>query len=398
MNNKKISIVKTSICSFILGIMAISNAHASVSSILIDAETGKVLSESNADERRYPASLTKLMTLYITFDALENGIIKWDDKLPVSRKAANMAPSKIGVKAGEKISVKDAVMALIVKSANDCAVVLAEALGYSEENFAKTMTHVAKELGMKDTTFYNASGLPNRNQKTTARDMALLGGALYHHFPQYYKLFSTRKFTYKGRTIYTHNHLLKNFKGADGMKTGFTNAAGFNIVTSAHRDGNRVIAVTMGHRMLKQRDKKVASLMEKGLQKLALNQTQEEIKVAQEQNSYKNEVKEQIADNSLTVNNSNEIYNWGVQVGAFSNYAKARNYAQNIKEKIASQSEQTIVDVEPIQNGGAVVYRSKIIGFEKKEAKNLCNHLKKSHKSCIVITVNNSELTLANKL
>ncbi len=398
MEHKMAFSLKASILSFLFCLCLTSNVCASVSSIIIDANTGKVLSESNADERRYPASLTKLMTLYITFDALENGIIKWEDKLPVSRKAANMSPSKIGVKAGEKISVKNAVMALIVKSANDCAVVLAEALGYSEENFAKTMTHVAKELGMKNTTFYNASGLPNKKQKSTARDMALLGAALYHHFPQYYKLFSTKKFTYKGRTIYTHNHLLKNFKGADGMKTGFTNAAGFNIVTSAQRDGNRVIAVTMGHRMLKQRDKKVASMMENGLQKLALNKTQSDIMLANNQNNYKEDVKEQIADNALTATQSNEIYNWGVQVGAFSNYAKARNYAQNIKEEVAKISEQTIIDVEPIETSGAIVYRSKLIGFDKNEAKDLCNQLKKTHKSCIVITVNNKELTLANKL
>lgn len=398
MNCRMTNIFRALICALMLTVYASSNAKASVSSIMIDAESGEILSESNADELRYPASLTKLMTLYITFDALEKGIIKWDDKLPVSRRAANMSPSKIGVRRGEKIKVSDAVMALIVKSANDCAVVLAEGLGYSEENFAKTMTKVAHELGMKNTTFYNASGLPNRKQKTTARDMALLGAALYHHFPQYYKLFSTKKFTYKGHSFYTHNHLLKKFEGADGMKTGFTNAAGYNIVTSAERNGHRVIAVTMGHRIMKQRDKKVASMMESGLQKLALNNQAEETKlIADAQSDMQKDAHEEIANNSLSTTQSNEIDSWGIQIGAFSNYAKARNYALDIKNELIKKADDKTIDVEPYQTGSAVVYRSKIIGFDKKEAKNICNRLQKSHKSCIVIAASKTELTLANR-
>ncbi len=398
MNCRMTNIFRTLICALMLTVYASSNAKASVSSIMIDAESGEILSESNADELRYPASLTKLMTLYITFDALEKGIIKWDDKLPVSRRAANMSPSKIGVRRGEKIKVSDAVMALIVKSANDCAVVLAEGLGYSEENFAKTMTQVAHELGMENTTFYNASGLPNKKQKTTARDMALLGAALYHHFPQYYKLFATKKFTYQGRTVYTHNHLLKKFEGADGMKTGFTNAAGYNIVTSAERNGHRVIAVTMGHRIMKQRDKKVASMMESGLQKLALNsQVEETNMVADAQDNMQKEAHEEIANNSLSTAQSNEIDTWGIQIGAFSNYAKARNYALDIKNELIKKADDKTIDVEPYQTGSAVVYRSKIIGFDKKEAKNICNRLQKSHKSCIVIAASKTELTLANR-
>ena len=372
-----------------------NKAYASVSSIMIDAESGEILSENNADERRYPASLTKLMTLYITFDALEKGIIKWDDKLPVSRTAANRSPSKIGVRAGEKIKVGDAVMALIVKSANDCATVLAEGLGYSEANFAKTMTKVAHELGMKNTTFYNASGLPNKKQKTTARDMALLGAALYHHFPQYYKLFSSKKFTYKNHTIYTHNHLLKTFEGADGMKTGFTNAAGYNIVTSAERNGHRVIAVTMGHRIMKQRDKKVAAMMEQGLQKLALNTHNEPSTLIASQQA---DSEQELASNSLSATNSNDNKAWGIQIGAFSNYAKARNYAQDIKDEIIKQADNKKIDIEPYQTGAAVIYRSKILGFEKDEAKNICNRLQKNHKSCIVVAAQKSEITIANKL
>ncbi len=399
---KTISFLRTGLCAVTMVIAVSHNVQASVSSILIDAETGEVLSSSAADTLRYPASLTKLMTLYITFDALEKGIIKMDDQLPVSRHAANMAPSKLGLKPGEKIKVRDAVMAVVVKSANDCASVLAEGLGYSEENFAKTMTKVAHELGMKNTSFYNASGLPNKKQKTTARDMALLGAAMYHHFPQYYKLFASKKFTYKGRTIYTHNYLLKTFEGADGMKTGFTNAAGYNIVTSAARDGNRVIAVTMGHNSAKLRDKKVAALMNQGLKKLAMNTKVDNANMyaAIEQPLQSNSFEEPAAEVAANDNAAGqEVYTetWGIQIGAFSNYAKARNYALNIKKEVARKDAQKTVDIEPYQKGAAIIYRSKIIGFEKNEAKNICNKLKKSNKSCIVVAAIKSEITLANK-
>jgi len=383
--NRKFNIctgLKYIFAACLLSCALVSGAHASVSSIIIDAETGDVLSSSNADSLRYPASLTKLMTLYITFNALDKGLIKFEDKLPVSRNAANRSPSKLGLKKGETITVRDAVLALIVKSANDCATVLAEGLGYSEENFAKTMTEVAQELGMKNTTFKNASGLPNRAQKTTARDMALLGAAMYHHFPEYYKLFATKKFTYNGRTYYTHNHLLKSFEGADGMKTGFTNAAGYNIVTSAERDGHRVIAVTMGHNTIRQRDTKVASLMKKGLQKLAMSDHIEA------PNLYANADTHTYGEPSLieaaTVADEAPASDvWAVQIGAFSNYAKARNYAISVKKQLKMAGAE--IYIEPAQKGSAVIYRSKLVGFEKNEADKTCNSLKKSNKSCIVI-------------
>lgn len=394
--NRKFNIctgLKYIFAACLLSCALVSGAHASVSSIIIDAETGDVLLSSNADSLRYPASLTKLMTLYITFNALDKGLIKFEDKLPVSRNAANRSPSKLGLKKGETITVRDAVLALIVKSANDCATVLAEGLGYSEENFAKTMTEVAQELGMKNTTFKNASGLPNRAQKTTARDMALLGAAMYHHFPEYYKLFATKKFTYNGRTYYTHNHLLKSFEGADGMKTGFTNAAGYNIVTSAERDGHRVIAVTMGHNTIRQRDTKVASLMKKGLQKLAMSDHIEA------PNLYANADTHTYGEPSLieaaTVADEAPASDvWAVQIGAFSNYAKARNYAISVKKQLKMAGAE--IDIEPAQKGSAVIYRSKLVGFEKNEADKTCNSLKKSNKSCIVIASSeNQQLVMA---
>ena len=366
--NQLFSSLKCAVAACSLAFLLSVPAKASTSSIIIDADSGEILSSSAADQLRYPASLTKVMTLYITFDALEKGLIRMDDKLPVSRNAANRSPSKLGLRAGEKISVRDAIMALVIKSANDCATVLAEGLGYSEENFAKTMTKVARELGMKNTTFKNASGLPNRAQKTTARDMALLGAAMYHHFPQYYKLFSAKKFTYKGKTYYTHNHLLKSFEGADGMKTGFTNAAGFNIITSAERNGNRVIAVTMGHDTAKLRDRKVAKLMNMGLEKLAAANhnnaasakflTAEKNKVAASKTFAAAQNGASELDQQQTPENS-----WAIQIGAFSNYAKARNYALAVRQEITRRYRDKNINIQPYQKGSAVIYRSQLVGF-----------------------------------
>ena len=373
-----------------------SEAEASTSSITIDATSGEVLSSSSADTLRYPASLTKVMTLYITFGALKEGILKLDDQLPVSRQAANRSPSKLGLRAGSTIDVKTCIMAVIVKSANDCATVLAEGLGYSEENFAQSMTRIARELGMKNTTFKNASGLPNKQQKTTARDMAILAAAMYHHFPQYYKWFSAKKFSYNGQTIYTHNHILKNFEGADGLKTGYIRAAGYNIITSAERNGHRVIAVTMGHSTARARDKKVAQMMNSGLTKLALN---DKVNTANmyaqlEEKDISVEPKQKLA---ALHKNTQDNKVWDIQVGAFSNYTKARNYALEIKKRASRNLADKPIDIEPVSTGSAIIYRSKITGFAKNEADKACNNLKKSNKSCIVVAQKeNKQLILAH--
>ena len=364
------------------------------SSILLDAHNGEILYSERADLVRYPASLTKLMTLYITFEALEKGLIKMDDEFAVSRTAANRSPSRLGLKAGSKIKVETAILATIVKSANDCATVLAEGLGYSEAEFAKHMTEVGKTLGMKHTVFKNASGLPNRQQVTTARDMAILGAALYHHFPQYYPLFSTKKFDYDGKTFYSHNYLLKSFDGADGMKTGYTAAAGFNIVTSAERNGNRVILVTMGHKDLKSRDRAAGQIMEKGLQKLAANHNVEPQTVYAKLDDMTQfstiKAQEEIAREKIAAAapaatgaepESDQI--WAVQIGAFSNYAKARIYALKVKRGDPTLKNKE-VEIEPVSTASAIVYRSKLVNFSKSDAKTFCKDLKKENKSCIV--------------
>ena len=254
----------------LLGLTAFSANASNTSSIVIDAKTGNVLYSDNAETLRYPASLTKLMTLYITFNALETGKLKMTDKLKVSHTAASRSPSKLGMPVGSYIDVKTLIQALIVKSANDCATVLAEALSPTERDFAVLMTKTAHKLGMYRTTFKNASGLPNSQQKTTAKDLAILGAAIYHHFPQYYHLFSITQFTYNNTTYKTHNYLLNDSLGTDGMKTGYTAASGFNILTSAQQGNYRVIAVTLGHKKVKQRDESISKMME-----ISLNHIQE---------------------------------------------------------------------------------------------------------------------------
>jgi len=237
--------------------------------IVLDAQTGQVLRELNPDVVTYPASLTKMMTLYLTFEALNQGRLRLDQFLPVSGTAASRAPSKLGLVPGESITVRDLILGVVTKSANDAAVVLAEALGGSEWGFAQQMTAKARQLGMMQTVYYNASGLPEPSQRTTARDVARLALALYHQFPREYRYFATREFDFRGETVHSHNHLLDWYDGADGIKTGYVNASGFNLAASAVRDGRRLLGVIMGGRSWRSRDKQMASLLDQGFAYIA---------------------------------------------------------------------------------------------------------------------------------
>jgi D-alanyl-D-alanine carboxypeptidase len=236
-------------------------------SIVVDAKTGKVLHQSNADARRYPASLTKMMTLYLLFEAIERNEMSMTTRLKVSERAAAQPPSKLGLKAGDTIAVKDAILAVVTRSANDVAAVIAENLAGTEAAFASRMTSTARSIGMRNTTFRNASGLPDSGQISTARDMATLGRAIQERFPEYYKFFSTRSFTWKGHKIGNHNRLLGRVAGVDGIKTGYTRASGFNLVTSVARDKRHVVAVVLGGKTGKSRDAHMASLIDKNFRK-----------------------------------------------------------------------------------------------------------------------------------
>ena len=242
-------------------------------SIVVDANSGAVLQATNADNLRHPASLTKIMTLYLLFERLEAGKIKMSTELSVSPHAAAQAPSKLGLTPGDTITVETAIRAIVTKSANDVAVVVAEALGGSEDHFASMMTAKARELGMMHTVYRDASGLPNDEQITTARDMAILGRAIQDRFPQYYHYFSTRYFEWRGRMVRNHNHLLGSIPGVDGIKTGYIHDSGFNIITSVRRHGRHIVAVVFGGRTASARDARMRGLIEGTINVAAIKRT-----------------------------------------------------------------------------------------------------------------------------
>ena len=243
------------------------------SSIVVDANSGNVLQANAADGSRHPASLTKIMTLYLLFERLESGKIAIDDDLKVSEHASEQAPTKLGLKPGQTIEVEDAIKGLVTRSANDAAVTIAEAIGGSEENFAKLMTRKARALGMSKTVYRNASGLPDDDQVTTARDQSILGRSIQDRFPKYYKYFATNDFRYRGNVIRNHNHLLGQVEGVDGIKTGYTRASGFNLVTSIRRGNRHLVAVVMGGRSASSRDGVMRGLLAEHMNEGATKRT-----------------------------------------------------------------------------------------------------------------------------
>ena len=262
---------KIAILAAFLLICAIAQpAHAKYASYVVDADTGEALAGLNEETRNYPASLTKMMTLYLMFDRLKSK--KWTlaSKLDVSRRAARQPASRLGLRAGTTITVEQAILALVTKSANDVATVVAENISGRERNFALKMTAKARSLGMSKTTFRNASGLPHRAQLSTAKDMSILARSLLRDFPEFYHYFSTASFTFNGVTHSNHNKLLKTYPGTDGFKTGYIRASGFNLVASATRDGRRIIGVVFGGRSSSHRNRHMAKLLDKGFDALRI--------------------------------------------------------------------------------------------------------------------------------
>jgi D-alanyl-D-alanine carboxypeptidase len=244
--------------------IAPAEARPVQASIVVDAATGEVLQASNADTSTYPASLTKMMTLYLLFEAMQDGRVKLTDTITFSNYAAGMSATNLNVDGGDHIMVETAILALVVRSANDAAVAIAEHLGGTEAGFARLMTNKAQMLGMTNTLFRNANGLPDPKQRTTARDMATLAVALLRDFPQYYGYFKRASFQYRGVNYSGHNKLLKTFAGYDGIKTGYIRASGFNLASSAERDGRRLVVVVMGGTSPSMRDRRVADLLTSG--------------------------------------------------------------------------------------------------------------------------------------
>ncbi|MGX9392618.1 D-alanyl-D-alanine carboxypeptidase [Nitrobacteraceae bacterium UC4446_H13] len=242
-------------------------------SIIVDANSGATLTATNADGLRFPASLTKIMTLYLLFERLDAGKISLNTEMPVSAHASSQAPTKLGLRPGQTIRVEDAIKGLVTRSANDAAVVIAEFIGGDEDDFAKMMTRKARALGMTRTVYRNASGLPNDDQVTTARDQSTLGRAIQDRFPRYYRYFATASFNYRGHNIRNHNHLLGKVEGVDGIKTGYTRASGFNLVTNLRRGNRHLVGVVMGGRSYRSRDAIMRNLLAENLDKASGRRT-----------------------------------------------------------------------------------------------------------------------------
>ncbi|MFL6808332.1 MAG: serine hydrolase [Bradyrhizobium canariense] len=249
------------------------SSSSKFASIIVDGNSGSVLQATSPDGIRHPASLTKIMTLYLLFERLESGKMKLDTEMPVSQHAADQDPTKLNLRAGQTIRVEDAIKGLVTRSANDAAVVIAEAIGGDEDDFAQMMTRKARSLGMSRTVYRNANGLPNDEQVTTARDQATLGRAIQERFPRYYRYFATATFNWRGQSIRNHNHLLGNVEGVDGIKTGYTRASGFNLVTSMRRGNRHLIGVVLGGRSGGSRDAIMRNLLAENLDKAATTHT-----------------------------------------------------------------------------------------------------------------------------
>ena len=383
--------------------ICVSSAHAKYASFIINENTKRIYHNANADTRNYPASLTKIMTLYLVFDALKSKKISMSSKFKVSKRATRQPPSKLNLSAGSNITVKNAILALVTKSANDIATVIAENLGKSERNFARLMTRKAKKLGMTRTTFRNASGLPNRGQLSTARDMATLGIAIRKNHPKFFKLFKTKSFIYKGIKYTNHNNLLGSYSGTDGIKTGYTNASGFNLVASVERNGQRIIGVVFGGKKARSRDKHMVTLLNKyfktslskPLVRIAkpseLPKTRPKIVLA-EKNIKNFRIPRKIINNIIP-NNIEE--NWFIQIGAFKNRLNAHKAARNARNVVPEQLGNLPASLSKItksstNNNLQYLWRVRFVELAENQARSVCAELWTSGLSCIPLPSNNN--------
>jgi D-alanyl-D-alanine carboxypeptidase len=363
-------------------------------SILVDAETGHVLEAHNADSLCYPASLAKLMTLYLTFHQLNTGKMTLGEELRVSSHASAQQPTKLYLRPGEEITARSAILAITTRSANDAAVVLAEAIGGSEWKFAEMMTQEARELGMNHTTFRNASGLPNPRQKTTARDMSKLALALLHDYPQYYHYFKARSFDFRGKTIYGHDHLLARYPGVDGMKTGYTAASGFNIVTSAVRNDRRLLGVVMGGRTASSRDHIMMALLSSGfaqVRRTTLAADTRRTPSAQAPVARYKTVSEEETD---AEDAERPDLGWLVQLG--SRFRSSR-HVRNVLESARHTEPELLKDAKPVVvrlRGGR--YLARFSDLDEATALEACRALRQRKFTCNAYQIRRSGLVMAS--
>jgi D-alanyl-D-alanine carboxypeptidase len=373
--------------------------------IVVDAKNGEVLYAKRADSPRYPASITKVMTLYLTFEALSSGKLKLDDRVVFSPRAAAQAPTKLGVPAGGSITVSEAMQAMVTKSANDAAVAMAEKLGGTESRFAAMMTLRAQELGMGETHYVNASGLPDSRQLSSARDIALLSRAVMRDYPQYYKLFSQQSFDWHGQKIMNHNRLMLRMPGVDGLKTGFTNASGFNLATSAVRDGRRLIVVVLGGPTTAARDDNAEQLLLTGFDVLNRRARGEKITIAQnffepeftgaisprvEQGDSEEAGRVELTSIPTPIRASRvEVEpkrkaaggKWAIQIGAFPKQSDAKKQISLIESRFG----KWVDDGRGSTEKSAGKYRSRIQGLTEGDARGACKAIKAKRMACMVV-------------
>ncbi|MGB7285360.1 MAG: D-alanyl-D-alanine carboxypeptidase [Salaquimonas sp.] len=403
-----------------------SMAKQDYAGIVMDAKTGKVLYSHDANEKRYPASLTKMMTLYMVFDAMEQGKLSKKTRIKFSSHAASMQPSKLGVKAGSSISAEQAILALVTKSANDAAAAVGEHLGGSESKFAEMMTAKARSIGMKNTTFRNASGLPDSRQVTTAKDMAILGIALREHFPQHYSYFSTRSFKFGKKNFGNHNRLLGKVRGVDGIKTGYTRASGFNLVSSVDDRGRSIVGVVLGGKTGKSRNAQMAKLINDYLPKASKGRDRIVVakggKTSVFASIFKRPSKPAIpekrpevspVDNIVTASvapapqtaipaptpsvaveaqGSNDVdvnSGWHVQIGAMPSRENAIERLENARKQLPTVLASTVNYTETVDKNGTKLYRARFAGFITKDAAwGACSELKKKKIDCLALSQN----------
>ena len=377
----------------------VAEASSKYAAIVIEERTGRVLFSRNANKRLFPASLTKIMTLYMLFEEIDAGRLTLQSRLPISRVAASRSPSKLYLAPGSSISVENAILALVTKSANDVATAVAEKISGTERAFAGKMTRKARALGMVNTTFKNASGLPNRAQHSTARDMSRLGVAIRRDFPQYYHYFSRTSFSYNGRKYGNHNKLLRQFDGTDGIKTGFTNASGFNLVAAAERNGVRLIGVVFGGRTGTSRNEhmmKILTTQFRRVQPFAIRQiaapaappprpvlpNQPE---RPQRPLTKQSTTELAALFSPELQDASSADSWAIQVGSFARRVNAHKAALEARRNAKDVLGLIPAQLSVVMRGEMPLWRVRFGDLQETEARQACAALFLSGKACIAL-------------
>lgn len=423
--------VRAGLLALLLLLAAPLSAVAKYAAIVMEAESGRIIHAVNEDERNFPASLTKMMTLYVAFDALNAGRLRLNDRIDISQRAAAQAPSKIGLPPGATIRAEDAILALVTKSANDISVAIAEHVGGTEAAFVDMMNQRARQLGMVSTTFRNPHGLPNPDQKTTARDLAILARALIYNHGRYYAYFSREEFSFNGVTHANHNRLMSRFEGMDGIKTGFIRASGFNLAASAVRDGRRLIGVVMGGESAKSRDDHMADLLERGFARRGYQdapvlsagaQAGAGVKKASvpaaasapaappkkpAQPAGKRPGSGETVDDTpsggggnldrliaraaqpqarpVALDQGDTTPGWAIQVGVFGNQDASRRAATDAVRRLPGILGDADIQVTPLSSGNQRLFRSRLTGLEEREARQACRSLTQSGGDCMLV-------------